>query len=260
MTGTIDVTRDGAIATVVLNRPEKLNALTRAMWRDLGDGDRRAVGRRQRALHRFARRRRARVLAGQRHRRVQPRALEQGAGDRVRRGHAHHCTRARGVPPSDGRPDPRHLRRRRARDRRAVRPAHLRREQPLRRTDQESRPRDGLCGDGAARAAVRCRTSRSRSCSKAASSTPRRRRTSASSRAWWRTPRSQAKRALRRRASPRARRWSRAGTSSSPGAWHEPAPLTAAEQDACFDCFDTEDFREGYAAFLAKRKPDFVGR
>ena len=31
------VQRDGAIATVVLNRPEKLNALTRPMWRRLGD-------------------------------------------------------------------------------------------------------------------------------------------------------------------------------------------------------------------------------
>ncbi len=31
------VERDGAIATVVLNRPEKLNALTRPMWRRLGD-------------------------------------------------------------------------------------------------------------------------------------------------------------------------------------------------------------------------------
>ena len=40
----------------------------------------------------------------------------------------------------------------------------------------------------------------------------------------------------------------------------DPRPLTAAEQDECFDCFDTEDFRRGYAAFLAKRKPDFVGR
>jgi enoyl-CoA hydratase/carnithine racemase len=37
MAETIDVTRDGPIATVVLNRPEKLNALTKAMWRDLGD-------------------------------------------------------------------------------------------------------------------------------------------------------------------------------------------------------------------------------
>ena len=36
--------------------------------------------------------------------------------------------------------------------------------------------------------------------------------------------------------------------------------LTRAEQDECFDCFDTEDFRAGYAAFLAKRKPLFVGR
>ncbi len=38
------------------------------------------------------------------------------------------------------------------------------------------------------------------------------------------------------------------------------APLTAAERDECFDCFDTEDFRIGYAAFLAKTKPEFVGR
>ncbi len=40
----------------------------------------------------------------------------------------------------------------------------------------------------------------------------------------------------------------------------DPSPLTDAERDECFDCFDTEDFRIGYAAFLAKRKPDFVGR
>ncbi len=40
----------------------------------------------------------------------------------------------------------------------------------------------------------------------------------------------------------------------------EGTPLTAAEQDECFDCFDTEDFRIGYAAFLAKRKPAFAGR
>ena len=40
----------------------------------------------------------------------------------------------------------------------------------------------------------------------------------------------------------------------------DPQPLTAAEYDACFDCFDTEDFRIGYAAFLAKAKPGFTGR
>jgi enoyl-CoA hydratase/carnithine racemase len=34
---TIRVESDGAIATVVLNRPEKLNALTRAMWKRLGE-------------------------------------------------------------------------------------------------------------------------------------------------------------------------------------------------------------------------------
>ncbi len=37
-------------------------------------------------------------------------------------------------------------------------------------------------------------------------------------------------------------------------------PITPAEYDACFDCFDTEDFRIGYAAFLAKQKPAFVGK
>jgi enoyl-CoA hydratase/carnithine racemase len=37
-------------------------------------------------------------------------------------------------------------------------------------------------------------------------------------------------------------------------------PITADEYDECFACFDTEDFRIGYAAFLAKRKPGFVGR
>jgi enoyl-CoA hydratase len=40
----------------------------------------------------------------------------------------------------------------------------------------------------------------------------------------------------------------------------DPRPLTAAEADECFDCFDTEDFRIGYAAFLAKKKPEFTGR
>ena len=40
----------------------------------------------------------------------------------------------------------------------------------------------------------------------------------------------------------------------------DPRPLTDAEYDECFACFDTEDFRIGYAAFLAKQKPSFVGR
>ena len=52
------------------------------------------------------------------------------------------------------------------------------------------------------------------------------------------------------------------------GRWHKqfvrrlanPAPISSHEADECFDCFDTEDFKTGYAAFLAKRKPQFRGR
>lgn len=50
--------------------------------------------------------------------------------------------------------------------------------------------------------------------------------------------------------------------------WHKqfvrrlanPTPLTAAERDEGFACFGTEDFGIGYRAFLDKTKPDFKGR
>ena len=38
------------------------------------------------------------------------------------------------------------------------------------------------------------------------------------------------------------------------------APLTPAEIDANFDYFDTEDYRIGYEAFINKKKPKFKGR
>jgi len=40
----------------------------------------------------------------------------------------------------------------------------------------------------------------------------------------------------------------------------DPKPISEAESLECFDCFDTEDFRTGYAAFLAKSRPVFNGR
>lgn len=40
----------------------------------------------------------------------------------------------------------------------------------------------------------------------------------------------------------------------------DPRPLEAAEHDESYHCFDTEDFRIGSAAFLAKTKPVFKGR
>jgi len=40
----------------------------------------------------------------------------------------------------------------------------------------------------------------------------------------------------------------------------ESRPLTAAEYDECFACFDTEDFRIGCSSFVARKKPKFLGR
>ncbi|HUN48642.1 MAG TPA: enoyl-CoA hydratase-related protein [Stellaceae bacterium] len=40
----------------------------------------------------------------------------------------------------------------------------------------------------------------------------------------------------------------------------EGKPLTSAEADEGFLCFDTRDFEIGYRAFLAKQKPEFEGR
>lgn len=40
----------------------------------------------------------------------------------------------------------------------------------------------------------------------------------------------------------------------------DPRPLTDEERDEGYDCYDTEDFRIGSRAFLAKERPKFTGR
>lgn len=40
----------------------------------------------------------------------------------------------------------------------------------------------------------------------------------------------------------------------------DPRPLTDEERDEGYDCYDTEDFRIGFRAFLAKERPEFTGR
>ena len=213
------------------------------------------------ALHRRARRGRAGVLARQRHRRVRDRALEQGAGDRVRQASMHrtaealaHCrhplvAQIHGICVGGG--------------------LEIAALCDLRICGESSRfgaPIKNLglvmayAGDGAAGAAGRARR---RARDPARGPHLRRRRGEGEGAR-------HARRARRRgrgrgardgaSASPRARRWSRAGTRSSRAGSRRARRSTDAEHDECFDCFDTEDFRIGYAAFLAKRKPAFVGR
>jgi enoyl-CoA hydratase/carnithine racemase len=40
----------------------------------------------------------------------------------------------------------------------------------------------------------------------------------------------------------------------------DPRPLTMEERDEGYACFDSEDYRIGFNAFLAKQKPQFNGR
>ena len=40
----------------------------------------------------------------------------------------------------------------------------------------------------------------------------------------------------------------------------DPRPLSEAERDEGYACFDTEDYRIGFKAFLAKQKPQFEGK
>ena len=40
----------------------------------------------------------------------------------------------------------------------------------------------------------------------------------------------------------------------------DPAPLTEEEKDASYLCYDTEDFHIGYNSFLEKTKPEFKGK
>ena len=65
-------------------------------------------------------------------------------------------------------------------------------------------------------------------------------------------------------------KWARKIAEGAPltARWHkkflyrllDPAPLTDAEMAAGYDCFDTADFQTGFRAFLDKTKPVFEGR
>ena len=65
-----------------------------------------------------------------------------------------------------------------------------------------------------------------------------------------------------------AQAWRIAGGARVVERWHkkvargvaEPRSLSDAERDEGYACFDTEDYRIGFNAFLAKQKPQFKGK
>ena len=138
-----------------------------------------------------------------------------------------------------------------------VRSAHLRRIEPLRRADQEPGARDGLPGDGAAGA-------------------PRRPDVALEILLEGRifgAAEAKDKRLVTRvvpdaevAAEVQATAQRIADGAPLVARWHkkfarrlaESRPITAAEHDECFACFDTEDFRIGYSSFVAKKKPEFL--
>ena len=146
------VQRDGAIATVVLNRPQKLNALTRAMWGDLGetverlggDSSVRCIVLRGAGEKAFSPGNDISEFATQRSNKAQ--AIEYGATMHATAERLANCptpivAQIHGICVGGG-----------LEIAALCRHTHLRDVKSFRRTDQEPRPGDGLRRDGAARA------------------------------------------------------------------------------------------------------------
>jgi enoyl-CoA hydratase/carnithine racemase len=59
---------------------------------------------------------------------------------------------------------------------------------------------------------------------------------------------------------PLVNRWHKKFVNKVVDGARSPQPLTKADEAEGFACFDTEDYQEGVRAFLAKQKPDFKGK
>jgi len=163
------------------------------------------------------------------------------------------------MPPSDAGDDQWRVRRRRARDRRDVRSAHLRAVEPLRRADQQARPHHGL--RRAAGPAGACGTRHH-------TRNPARRPRVLRRRGPRQRPgntcgcRRQGRRGNLRNRTPHCRRSTAGGALAQ--ALHppprRPETLRQGEWDEGFACFDSEDYGIGFRAFLDKKKPEFKGK
>ena len=236
--GEILLARDGDIATVTLNNPERLNALDSASWKRLGRGHARARPRRVAAL---------RACCAARATRPSPPAPTSPSSRRraaTRRSRANTASRSRRrwtrspLPASGRRHDPRRLRRRRPGDRLPVRPAHLRRPRAASACRSTS--------SGWSSATARCRAlvglvgraaaleilleGRDAQRSRSEGHGPREPRGAPTTRS------RRKRRAVPRGASPPAHRWSHAGTRSSLDASPPRAPFRGRRRNEAYTC------------------------
>ncbi len=251
---------DDRVATVTLNRPASLNALSESSWRELG--------RHMRELSRNLDLRCV-ILRG-----AGDKAFGAGADitefPRVRSNAAqgsaygeliHSTMLAIGeCTHPDDRDDSRRVRRRWPRSRVDVRSTHLRRIEPVRHPHQPPRPDDGL---RRARQALLATVGRATSLELLLEGRILDAREALAKGLVQRVVADAAVESETRASAARI-----AAGAPLVARWHKrfvrrlsPAPaLSADEWREGFACFDTEDYREGVRAFLAKRDPRFEGR